>query len=347
MTILSDLVRLVIIILLLPVILILIGPLLILAVIRGRQPMGPIILNTSRYGFAGRSGLFGLGLAVWLLVWGGLGWLGVAAVSPPTLAQVNTAGSTPSATPVLEPTLTATSPSPSMTPTSPAPATLTSTLPVTETPTGSPATSTATPTPSPTPLQASGPTQTPTPEPEVTPTVTPRLTTPAPTATPTITPTIGATLTVDERGAAVRAVREANTLLRSTLALANKENLKGLRIVWQDKAAAITQSFETELYDPSARPFMLDFEYMSPPLVSAQNSDNQATVTSRERWSYRGPGQRHEEAFEFIYTLIQQEGRWLVISYTYRSVKLPLPGSSTATPTRSAPPTPTSSTDQN
>ena len=71
---LADFGRLVLLILLLPLILILIGPLLILAAIRGHQPLGPITLDTARYKPVARTGAFILGLLLWLLVWGGLAW---------------------------------------------------------------------------------------------------------------------------------------------------------------------------------------------------------------------------------------------------------------------------------
>jgi len=41
-------------ILLLPIFLIVIGPLLVVAAVRGRQSVGPITLNSSQYGPAGR-----------------------------------------------------------------------------------------------------------------------------------------------------------------------------------------------------------------------------------------------------------------------------------------------------
>jgi hypothetical protein len=125
----------------------------------------------------------------------------------------------------------------------------------------------------------------------------------------------------------VQAVREANTILRNTIVLANENNLNNLDVVWRDKALTVIKRFVTELYDRYARPFTVRFEYISPPLVTGQNSANQVAVTSREKWRYSGPTKTHEETFEFVYQLNQQDGRWVIISYTYRSLKLP-----TATP---------------
>ena len=79
---LADLVRLILLILFLPIVLIFIGPLLILAVLRGCQPMGPITLDTSRYSTVGRVGALALGILLWLVVWGGLAWFVLYAFSP-------------------------------------------------------------------------------------------------------------------------------------------------------------------------------------------------------------------------------------------------------------------------
>lgn len=211
-----DLIRLILFILLLPVILILIGPLLVLAVLRGRQPFGPIILDASRYSGGGRFGIFMAGLLVWAVVWGGLYWLTQAAITP--LVEVTQAPA------VVTPTLpadtpTSASPTATVTPlaTRPAAATLTPTQPVSEslvaavtiTPTATTAAPTATLTPPPadtatptftpsatatdTPLPTATPTSTSTPVP---PTSTPTYTlTPTPTFTPTPTDTPTATAT--------------------------------------------------------------------------------------------------------------------------------------------------------
>ncbi|NJO00003.1 MAG: hypothetical protein HC875_40780, partial [Anaerolineales bacterium] len=84
---LADLFRLILLVLLLPVILILIGPLLVLAALRGRQRIGPITLDAARSPTR-RTGALVVGLLLWLLVWGGLAWLTWAALAtPPTVAQ--------------------------------------------------------------------------------------------------------------------------------------------------------------------------------------------------------------------------------------------------------------------
>lgn len=204
---LADLVRLILLLLLLPVVLILSGPLLILAALRGRQRIGPITLNTS-HSSARRVGAGVVGLLLWLLVWGGLAWLAVAAFTqPPTVAQrLAASAATPATQSQSSPTSPPVTPSPEPTAQMVSPATPAQSRTVTATgatatvmatliaaiPTSSTATvpvAMATPTPEPTAL----PTATPTPTSP--PTSTPRPPTPTPTSTHTPTPTDTATFT--------------------------------------------------------------------------------------------------------------------------------------------------------
>ena len=223
MRILADLARLILLILWLPLIIILIGPALILAALRGRQPFGPITLNSSRYSRTTRAGILALGLLLWALIWGGLAWFIMIARLPETLAAqvsslvvvapivsegapsptsallTNTATATPTATP-LPPTATATNSATNTATSTPQPtATSTATpLPPTAAPTNT-ATSTATATA--TATSTLRPTATPTATP-LPPTATATNTatntatlTPQPTATPTNTSTNTATST--------------------------------------------------------------------------------------------------------------------------------------------------------
>jgi hypothetical protein len=177
-------------------------------------------------------------------------------------------------------------------------------------------------------------TETATPEPTAT-------VTPGPSPTPTITPTIDATLTLTERSVTVATLREANVLLRDTIAQASEANLGSLRKAWQDKLFTVTKGFAAELYDRNARPFTIEFEYIVPPVVSAQTANDQVLITSQEKWRYDGPTKIHEEAFEFVYTLDRQDGRWWINSYTFRNIWLPpsTPAAPTARPVATATPT--------
>jgi hypothetical protein len=338
-----ELIRLIILALFLPFILIIIGPLLVLAVWRGQQQMGPITLNSAQYGSAGRAGILVLGLAVWLLVWGGLAWLTVVALSAPLpfTMQIPSLNSLTALTLVTEPS-----------PTSPPFATVIAADTITPAPTFSPTAASTPPPPterpSPTPTRrlataATTSTLTPTPtfdsqvtaitstlELQLTPTImagqaliTPTVISRPPTLT--LTPAGQTTLTDTNELAAISAIKEADLLLQATIRLANKEDINNLSRVWEDKALIIIEDFETELFDQAARPFSLEFEYLLPPTASIRNFSDQATVTSHEKWSYRGPTRTHQEAFEFIYTLRRQGETWVATSFTYQSLPLPTP----------------------
>ena len=316
---LADLFRLIVLILFLPLIIIFIGPFLILSVVRGQQRMGPVTLDSTRYDFAGRAGIFMLGLAIWILVWGGLVWLGLNALSSaPVVLQMPPVGPSPEL-PTAAPTFTAT-PSPSA-------------IPATDTPTATPVPPTPTLTPTSTPtlgpiIPAARPTHT------ATATLSPTTlfnetlvtATPTPNAVLTVTPslpTITATLGLSDRQAAVDTLEEANALLQKAIALANEENLENLETVWQDIAFTKIADFASELYERYAKPLNVDFEYITPPRIREQLATGEIVVVSRERWRYGGPTTVNEEAFEFIYTLSQKDGRWVITRYSYRNLSLP------------------------
>lgn len=321
----ADFFRLILLLLLLPVILILIGPLLVIAALRGHQPFGPLVLDTSRYRGAGRLWALLLGLLFWGLVWGGLAWIGINALSFPLVAgspAAEPSGLTPPAaaaqTPVAPPTPTET-PEP---------------LPPAPSPTPLPPTPEFTPTPRPTPTLAA--TFTPTvPPPPPSPTVAPATALPQPsptgTAGPETTPLPVATLTVLERQAVIKAVEEGNLLLREAITLANEQNLKQMEQVWRSLALKVAQNFATRIYQSYAKPIRVQFEYLKLPAVDGNAAGEGIIVTSREKWTYGGPTKTaREEAFEFIYTLNREDGRWVITRYTYRNLPVP---TATASPT--------------
>ncbi len=343
-----DFFRLVGFVLFLIVVIIFIGPLLILSVIRGQQKIGPITFNSSQYNSAGRAGMLMLGLALWVLLWGGAALLAlnmlVPPVSTPTVAQALAIETPQTAPPTATPTTVTDTPTPVPVDTPTPEDTLTPT-PVLPTKTPEP---TSTPTPADTPTP-SPPTDTPTATPlfneslvtstdvpgadaeaETLPTATSRATSPAGSRL-NITPQ--PTLTIVERNQVIAAVQEGNKLLRDAVALANQDNLNNLEGVWQGKALAVVEEFATDLYDRYTQPFTVDFEYISPPVVGNPVGQGQVGVTSREKWSYGGPSDVHEEAFEFIYTLKKQDDEWIIIWYSYRNLPVP---SSTPTPTPTA-----------
>lgn len=330
---LVDLIRLIIILLLLPLMIVLIGPLLVLAVLRGHQRFGPIMLDSSGYDFAGKAGIFMLGLALWLMVWSGLTWLTIAATSPPVVVVQAPQATAPVEEAAAQPTFTPTPapPTPTLiipTATTPAP---TSAATFTPTPTGT-LRAAATPT---TRLTATG-TSTPTPTNSLTPSGSPQTATPAVASTPTRL----TALTSADRLAAIETVERANVLLQNAISNPNEENLANLAALWQDSAYTKVEQFAIGQYQKYAKPFTASFEFISPPVISQQSTPARLVVTSRERWSYGGTN-FDEEAFEFIYTLSFRDDAWIITFYTYRNLPLPTPTLILVTPTATPAATPT------
>ncbi len=306
----ADFLRLVLLILLLPLIIIVIGPLLVLAAVRGHQQMGPIMLDSTRYNSAGRVGIFLLGLAVWLLVWSGLAYLAVQAVTPVPGAitvQISPTPHPPTDTPTLAlPTAT------------PMPPTATATPQPTQTATAVNATASSTPTATTAPTAA--PSSTP-------PTITvtsPASKSSAPTApTTAITPTQTLTtsrVSLADQQAALNTVREANSLLRLAIAQASPENLVNLQRLWQGQALTDTKSYAIEVNSRYKEPFDVELEYATPLTVSEQSVPRQIVVFSNEKWTYGGPPRQDRENFEFIYTVTPKDDGWVISRYTYRNL---------------------------
>jgi hypothetical protein len=327
----SEFLRLLyVVVILFPLSLLLIGPLLVLAALRGVQRVGPIVFEPERSGAGGRILALLLGLTLWLVVWGGLVLLVGPVLPAPAPAGEVTVAPTPTRTP--RPTFT---PSPAPVPTSSAqpplgtpepPATSTPepplatsvpTLalqplatatplppPATDTPVPAPATSTPVPLPSPTPMP---PTATPTP-------------TRPPTATPAPTTTPVATLAPDQAAQAIAVVEKANDLLRAAVVEPSIGNLAALETAWRGDALKDAQAFAQDLSRRYLRPLEVTFVYLSPPSAREGILPDTAVVTSTETWTYSGPRSARSESFEFTYTLAPQDSSWIIIAYAYRNV---------------------------
>ncbi len=299
----SDLFRLVALILLLPLIIIILGPLLVLAAIRGQQYFGPITLNSIRYNFAGRIGVFLLGVVVWLLVWGGLAWLAVDAF-------------TPAANP---PDIAALTPA--------APPTATGAPPATAAPPTEPATATANPTPTPTlaiKLTAA---------PKSSPVPTVITGTPAVTLTAVALPvTATTTVTSTNRQAALAAVGEANILLKQAISQSGQKNLDNLGQLWQADALVAVQKFVAHVTGRFTEPPQVTLEYLNPPAISAESA-GQVVIVASERWTYGGDAQQKRENFEFTYTVVPTRTTWVISQYSYRRLpEEPVKETATALP---------------
>ncbi len=329
----SEFLRLLyVVVILFPLSLILIGPLLVLAGLRGVQRVGPIVFEPDRGGVGGRILALLLGLTLWLVIWGGLALLvgpalsslapagevaGVTAVAPaPTKTPRPTFTSNPAtvATPAPEsptgtpqpPAASTPAPLPLATDTpAPAPATATPLPPpATDTPAPAPATSTPMPLPSPTlvpPTATSSPTRPPT-------------AIPAPTFTPV------ATLAPDQVAQAIAVVEKANDLLRAAVVEPSIGNMAALETAWRGDALKDAQAFAQDLSRRYARPLEVTFVYLTPPSAREGILPDTTMVTSTEVWTYTGSLSTRSESFEFTYTLSPQDSSWIIIAYSYRNV---------------------------
>jgi hypothetical protein len=305
----------------LPLTLLLIGPLLILAALRGMQHIGPIVLNPGRRGAAGRVGALLLGLVAWLAIWGGLAFAlapaGLPGMQSLSLSDLLAKGA-PAAAPLVPSPTAILMPSPSA-----------SAMPVLI----------LTPSPS-QPASVPGPSATPSVPPATATRVLPVATaTPLP-ATPTLAPTVTSApgsspamaLAPQPAAEAIAVVEQANELLSKAAMDPSISNLAALETVWQDRALAKAQAFAQQLYQEYPHPLQVTFVYLSPPTAQEDDTSEMAVVTTSEAWTYTAPRTLHTEAFEFIYALERRDQGWVIINYTYRNAPNAAPTATLVTP---------------
>jgi hypothetical protein len=302
-------------IIVLPLTLLLIGPLLILAALRGVQRIGPIVLNPAQRGVPGRFGALFLGVTAWLVVWGGLALVLAQAGLPSSALRANSAPTPVSFIPSSTDTLVS------------SPTAL--------------ATAVLIPAPSPSPeVIVPGPSPTPSPLPPTatrvlpTATVTPLPATPVPAPTATFTPgsSPAPALAPQQAAEAIAAVERANQLLGKAAMEPSISNMAALEAAWQDRALAKAQAFAQHLYNEYPHPLQVTFVYLNPPTAQEGDASDVAIVTSTEAWTYTAPRTSHTEAFEFIYTLSRQDQAWVITNYTYRNAPYATPTPTLETP---------------
>jgi hypothetical protein len=110
--------------------------------------------------------------------------------------------------------------------------------------------------------------------------------------------------------------------------LANEENLANLESVWRDRALEKAQSFAADVYERYAKPFDVEFEYLSAPTITRSAAD-EVTVVSTEIWSYSGRSETNQETFEFTYVLSRLDGEWVITYYIFLNMPAP---AATSTP---------------
>jgi hypothetical protein len=324
-----DLLRLVyLVVIILPLTLLLIGPALALAALRGRQEIGPIVLKPNRRGTVGRIGTLMLGLLVWLLVWGSLAAV-VSGVILPAMGRSSSSAVKADVTlavPLDMPTATPLPTSlPLATPTAPIPPTATHSPQQEEAISSpSPAPSPAS-TPSPLPPTPTSPSATPVP-----PTLTLAASTTA-TLAPAVTPP--ATLSPQEGGDAIAAIEAANELLRTAITESSIGNLAALETLWRGKALVKAQAFAQDFNQRYLRPLEVTCVYLTPPRAVKGDLPDTAYVISAEAWTYAGPKSTQDESFEFTYSLRREGDGWIIIDYDYGYTDVSSPSSQEVEPT--------------
>jgi hypothetical protein len=95
------------------------------------------------------------------------------------------------------------------------------------------------------------------------------------------------------------------------------------------------REFAVDLYDRYAKPFDVEFKYISVPTIKRSTVD-EVTVVSQEIWTYGGQTDINQEAFEFTYVLGREDDAWVITYYSYLNVPTPAvtaSATSTLTPT--------------
>ncbi len=297
-----DIVRLLGLFILFPVLLLLIGPILIVATVMGDFSIGMVTLNPGRSHPRDRIFVFLMGVIVWGVTWCGIALFFVS--NPNLLANLpferfsNWAGTTVSnfSAPPLE--------VPKVPPTVPVVPIETPTAIITSTPEqGFP-----TPIPSPTP--------------------TPTLVTPVPTNSPQVetkAPTVTLTLLnpfVLLETEVVEALAQANDLLVEVLQNPTVDNLARLEGPWQDEALLEVQNFAQQIGQRYESPVFITYTPVGTPTILIDETRVEATIQLREFWVFQDATRRKESFSQYEYRLRQEADTWIV--WTYRFDNLPL-----------------------
>lgn len=242
----------------------------------------------------------------------------VATAAPPTLTPSPSATARPTDTPWPMPTLWLT---PTPLPTATARPTATPAPPPTTTPGASSATTPETVTASPdtspgTPSAGSATT------PETLPagSAPPQ---PLPTSTPAPPVLLPSAAADDSERDSIAAVESANELLRLAIEHPTTDRLAALGEHWQDRALPKAQTFARAMYYRVGKPVTASYVYLIPPTARREPRPDRVWVDAIEVWTYQGGILIYTEHFHFHYTLTQQEGRWVIVDYTYRNAPAP------------------------
>ncbi len=304
---LKDILRLLWLIVLLPLLLLLVGPLLVLAAIFGRLSLFNIQLNPGKHFSGGRAWAFVVGLLLWATIWPGLAWLLTGGQLPLMTAARQPAAAVPVAAPATP------TPRPSFTPT-PAPDDAAEAVVL---PTATLVVATDTP------LLPPSATFTPLPLP----TATLRPTSPPPTATATrVLPP--STLSSEEEAEALQSIIHANNLLVAVMVKPDGQNTSALSLRWRGAALAKVQTFAQDVNQKYNAPLTIRYSTIGVPQISVNAQTGRLQVSSREFWTFESPSATREALVDYQYTLQNINGRRLVVEYDFEVV--PLPGNPNA-----------------
>jgi hypothetical protein len=296
----ADILQLLLLLVFLPFILLVLGPVLVIAALFGRFSLGALKIRPGKYHPRGRLWALVLGLFVWGLTWGGLAWFW-----PSNLFQ-------PAITPSPINTITQNTVTPTHTPTN-VPSANTST-PAQPTQRATPtATTTATPLPSPTETTAPPPPPTPT----LTLTSLPATPTPTPTAVlPTATPS---SLQPDDPD---QLLTIANDSLVQYLEGGAIDDLSVLGGLWAGEALPAVQSFGRQINLKYQQPLSVTYQLIGSPSLTPL-AENRIIVQVRELWVFEDSTHRQESLSDYDYTLQLVEGQWRIVAYQFQALPLP------------------------
>jgi hypothetical protein len=131
--------------------------------------------------------------------------------------------------------------------------------------------------------------------------------------------------TPDPRQAAIAAVESANERLRLAIEQPTDYRLAALEQYWRDAALPKAQGFARAMYYRVGKPVRAAYVYLIPPTIVHEPALDRVLVDAIEVWTYEGGILVYTEHFMFYYTLMQQEGEWVIVDYTYRNAPTPAP----------------------
>ncbi len=298
-----DLIRLLLLVILLPLILFMIGPLLVIAAIRGSITLGALQLRPGKYYHWGRIWAFSLGIILWVFIWGGIVQFWPPNFSMPTrLPTWIKTGETIETIiqQIVGPTTPQVSPSP------------TSTVALTATVASATATHTPLPSLTVTPL--------PSPTAIATATISATL---LPTRSTALSQTVPSpTLFPLQQDELTQVLDEANTLLIQYLQAPIPAQEAALKTIWIGDALHEIQTFAQTISVKYQTPLTITYRIIGTPTITSTGASS-VTIETREFWTFEDADAKKESLSNYVYTLQAKSGGWNIVSYQFNVLPLP------------------------